>query len=344
MNPPDETITLPNSPDVPGLSFRHFRGPSDYPGITSTGNASREASGAELVLSVDDIALEYAHQVNTDPVQDMIIAEIDGNFVGYSQGDWSQEKSGLIRYWFELNLMPERWGLGIRRAMLLWMEARMRQVAAEHPPDAPKTFATDAPEKAVTIANLLEGEGYRPARYFNKMTQLLDEPLPDFPMPPGLEMRPVLPEHYRQIWDASQEAFMDHWGFSPAPDEYYHWWLEDPVIFTPELWQVAWDIEKDEIAGQVRTFIDVLENERYKRLRGYTEMISVRRPYRRRGLARALIAQSLRVLKAQGMTESALSVDTESLTGATRIYEDCGFRVTSRSIAYRKPLEIGSET
>ncbi len=97
-------------------------------------------------------------------------------------------------------------------------------------------------------------------------------------------------------------------------------------------------MEKDEIAGQERTIINKPENEHYNRLRGYTEMISVRRPYRRRGLARALIAESLRVLKERGMAESALMVDTESLTGATRIYEECGFQVASFSIAYRKPL------
>jgi len=51
-------------------------------------------------------------------------------------------------------------------------------------------------------------------------------------------------------------------------------------------------------------------------------LISVRRPWRKRGLARAMIARSLHVLKEQGMTESCLNVDTENLSGATRIYEE----------------------
>jgi GNAT superfamily N-acetyltransferase len=334
----EDTITLPDPPDVPGLVFRHFRGVSDYPGMTAAGNASREADSIVWVLTEEDVAREYAHLVNTDPAQDMIVAEIDGQFVGYSHGDWSQEDSGLYLYWFMPMLVPEWRGRGIRRAMIRWMEARMRQVAAEHPEDAPKTFATFAPEKAADLIALLESEGYHPARYFHRMTRPLDGELPDFPMPPGLEMRPVLPEHYRLIWDTSVEAFRDHWGHSPPEEGYYREWLEDPVKFRPELWQIAWDVEIDEIAGQVRTFIDEPENEHYNRLRGYTEMISVRRPYRRRGLARALIAESLRVLKARGMTESALMVDTESLTGATRIYEECGFQAAGRSIAYRKPL------
>jgi mycothiol synthase len=98
-------------------------------------------------------------------------------------------------------------------------------------------------------------------------------------------------------------------------------------------------VTTNQVAGQVRTYIDHTQNEKYKRKRGFTEFISVRRLWRRRGLARALIAQSLRTQKAQGMTESALGVDSENVSGATRVYEDCGFRVVKRGAIYRKPLQ-----
>lgn len=90
---------------------------------------------------------------------------------------------------------------------------------------------------------------------------------------------------------------------------------------------------------QVRPFIDQAENEKYKRKRGFTEEISVRRPWRRRGLARALIARSLLVQKAHGMSESTLSVDSENLSGATRLYEECGFQVVKQNAIYRKALD-----
>jgi ribosomal protein S18 acetylase RimI-like enzyme len=102
------------------------------------------------------------------------------------------------------------------------------------------------------------------------------------------------------------------------------------------LWRVAWD--GDEIAGQVRSFISAEENERFGRKRGYTEHITVRRPWRRRGLARALIAASFPLLRARGMTEAALGVDTENVSGALRVYEGCGFRPIARSTTYRKSL------
>ena len=335
----DDTISLPDAPNVPGLRFRHFRGPDDYAAMAVVGNASRVAGGAEWIVTADDVARIYAHLVNSDSATDMIVAEIDGQMVGFTRGEWELEDDALHLYKFGLTLAPQWGGRGLRRAMLHWVENRLRQMAADHPADAPKQFATNAWDMATDVITLLEEEGYRPVRYFQRMTRSLDDPLPDFAMPVGLEMRPVRPKHYRLIWDAGNEAFRDHWGYSPVSEEHYREWLEDPAVFTPELWQIAWDVATDEIAGQVRTFIDTLENEQYNRQRGYTESISVRRPYRRRGLARALIAESLRVLKAQGMTESALTVDSENISGATRLYEACGFAVNGRAAAYRRPWQ-----
>lgn len=333
----ENTIAVAGAPALPGLVFRHFRGPADYPGLTEANNLSEAADGEEWVATVEEITHIHENVVNYDVARDLIIAEVDGLIVGSAFGSWRQENDGLYRFQIIPTLMPQWRGRGLRRAMLRWLEARLREVAAELPAGAPKAFALGAPEQATDLRALLESEGYHVARYYNQMVRPLDEPIPDFPLPDGLELRPVTPDQYRAIWDASNEAFRDHWGFSPRPDAYFEWWITEP-IFNPALWQVAWDVATSEIAGQVQTFIDADENEAFQRRRGYTETISVRRPYRQRGLARAMIVESLRTLKAQGMTESALNVDSESITGASRVYADCGFRVKSRRLAYRKPL------
>ncbi len=334
-----DSITLAGIDDAPGLRFRHFRGPADYPGLTEANNASEAADGEEWVATVGEIAHIHENVVNYDPTRDLIIAEVDGLIIGSAFGSWRQENDGLYRFQIILTLTPAWRGRGLRRTMLRWLEARLREVAAGLPAESPKAFAVGTAEHAASMQALLESEGYHIARYYNRMVRPLDESIPDFPLPTGLELRPVTPEQYRAIWDASNEAFRDHWGFSPRPDEYFEWWINEP-IFNPALWQVAWDVATGEIAGQVQTFIDADENEAFQRRRGYTETISVRRPYRRRGLARALIVESLRTLKAQGMTESALNVDSDSTTGATRVYDDCGFRVENRWLAYRKPLRL----
>jgi ribosomal protein S18 acetylase RimI-like enzyme len=99
---------------------------------------------------------------------------------------------------------------------------------------------------------------------------------------------------------------------------------------------VAWD--GDEIAGVVQNWIWAEENAQLGVARGWLEHISVRRPWRRRGLGRAITAESLRRLAAAGMTEAILGVDADNPTGALGLYEGLGFEVDQRSQVYRRPL------
>ena len=157
-------------------------------------------------------------------------------------------------------------------------------------------------------------------------------------MDPELEVRPAKPKHYRPIWEAAKEAFRDSWQYSEDwfSDEAYESWQQHPT-FQPELWQIAWD--GNQVAGMVQSFIHREENEEYNRKRGYTEDICVRLPWRRQGLARALIARSFGILKEQGMEEAALGVDTQNQNGALQLYESMGFRPVKRHSVYRKLMD-----
>ncbi|MDH4148763.1 MAG: GNAT family N-acetyltransferase [Acidimicrobiia bacterium] len=157
------------------------------------------------------------------------------------------------------------------------------------------------------------------------------------PMPEGLELRPISDrEGYRRVWDADAEAFMDHWGGFDASDASFEEWLDQPD-FDPSLFLIAWD--GDEIAGGVINEIDTTENEALNRKRGLLASVFVRRPWRRRGLAAALVARSLLLLRERGMTSAWLGVDADNPTGALGVYERAGFAVHSRATAYRKPME-----
>lgn len=331
-------ILVGKMPAVAGLVFRRFRGSSDYPRMAVAIQASADADKIERADTAADIANAYAHLSNCDPYQDMIFAEVEGEVIGYARAFWWEEVNGPRIYGFVGFLVPAWRRKGIGRVMLHWLEDRLREIAAGHPADRPAFFQAFTDEHEVGLAALLTQEGYQPVRYFYQMVRLTLDDIPDFPLPEGLELRPVLPEHYRALWEADVEAFQDHWGYAPPTEADYQAWLNNKTLFQPPLWQVAWDVANDQVAGQVRTFIDEAQNEKYQRRRGWTEFISVRRPWRRRGLARALIVRSLRLQRELGMTESALGADSENLSGATRVYEDCGFAVVQRSTAYRKPL------
>jgi mycothiol synthase len=329
-------ITMRDAPPIPGLLFRRFRGPEDYPAMLAVIDGSKEADAIERTDSLEDVVRNYAHLVNCDPEQDMLFAEINGQVIGYSRVFWQQELDGPRRY-LQFNFLLPKWrGTGIRPAMLKWGERRLVEIAAGHQIACPRILEAWAADTETDWASLLTGQGYEAVRYGFDMLRPDLENVPDLPLPDGLEVRPVEPEHVDRIWAAAKEAFRDHWGYSEDEwDQELASWRESPT-FQPELWQVAW--AGDEVAGSVQNFVDYAQNEEYGRLRGYTEGISVCRPWRRQGLAKALIARSFRVLKDLGMTEAALGVDADNPNGALQLYKSMGFRVVKSMTTYRKPM------
>jgi len=88
----------------------------------------------------------------------------------------------------------------------------------------------------------------------------------------------------------------------------------------------------------VKPFLNEEQNTMQNRRRGETEFISVGAPWRRRGLARALIAKAMHAQRDVGMNESTLGVDADNAYDAARLYESCGFRVVQRNMVLRKPV------
>jgi GNAT superfamily N-acetyltransferase len=334
----DKAIVLPDAPAIAGLTFRRFRGEVDYPAMLAVIDGSKEADGIERTDSVEDIARNYEHLTNCDPFQDMLFAEVDGQVISYSRVTWNQTSDGeRIQTHFNF-MLPEWRGQGIRRAMLHYNERRLREIAAGHPPDGRRWFEAWAADTEEDWESLLIREGYEAVRHAFEMVRPHLNGIPALPLPEELEVRPAKPKHYRPIWEAAKEAFRDSWQYSEDwfSDEAYESWQQHPT-FQPELWQIAWD--GDQVAGMVRSYIHQEENEEYGRKRGYTEDICVRRPWRRRGLARALIARSFGILKEQGMEEAALGVDTQNQNGALQLYESMGFRPVKRHSVYRKLMD-----
>ncbi len=332
-----EGINVPERPALPGLVFRRFQGEADYPKMVAVLHGSKAADQIEDVDTLETLINTYTHLVNCNPGQDMLFAEVDQQVVGYARVYWQTPQDGARLYPHVGFLLPAWRGWGIGHAMLCHNERRLAEIAAEHAAGQPRFWQVFAESTETAKIRLLERVGYTPARYVCEMVRPNLEDIPECPLPAGLEVRPVRPEHYRAIWEADAEAFRDHWNYvAPTEEDYAAWPGHDE--FQPEIWKVAWDTATNQVAGMVQGFILEAQNARFNRRRGWTEGICVRRPWRRRGLAHALIAASLRELKARGMTEAALGVDAENLSGAFRLYESLGFREVKRNTVYRKPM------
>ena len=92
------------------------------------------------------------------------------------------------------------------------------------------------------------------------------------------------------------------------------------------------------VAGQVLNYVNTGQNLAFNRSWGWTENISVQREWRQRGIAKALITESMRMFQAMGMTDVGLGVHTTNPNGAFPLYEGLGYRVTTLSYELRKPF------
>ena len=331
----ERCVRIQDAPPIPNLRFRHFKGESDYTHIAAVIEGMKEADQLELTISVEDIAREFRHLENCDPYRDFLFAEADGKVIGYTRIWWSKDPSGLYLYNHFVDLLPEWRRNGVRNAMLRHNEQRLREMAQTHPADVPHVFQSVVADSEKDWISVLTNEGYSVFRYGFRMVRPNLGNVPDLPLPEGIEVRPVKPEHYRAIIDAWNEVCKDMRGQIPISDEDFKGFQESP-IFNPSIWQIAW--HNNEVIGTVLNFIDDQENKEYKRKRGHVELISVKRHWRGRGIAKAMIARSFKLLKSHGMTEAALGVDAENPSGALHLYQKMGFQAEKKIIFYRKPM------
>jgi mycothiol synthase len=318
------------------LTFRSFAGKSDYAKMAKLLQAIETADKSNHWTTTEDIERDYQHLTNSNPETDMCMVEdANGELVAYTRVFWTAEGSGRQVFGFPFNVHPQHRSDDLCRALLEWIEQRCGELASgEHPVMRGGVRNADYQQ---AYQRAFEAAGFQPVRYGYRMHRDLCKPIELTLMPDGLEVRPVPEELYRAVSEAADEAFRDHWGYTQMTEEMYQQYRNSPE-FCPGLWVVAWD--GDQIAGAILNFIDEASNEEFNQKLGWTDPIFVRRPWRRRGLARALLTRSLRLLKERGMTTAALGVDTQNESGALNLYQSCGFEVEYRSISYEKDVKI----
>jgi ribosomal protein S18 acetylase RimI-like enzyme len=331
------TIVVPGAPAIPGLAFRRFRGEADYPILVAILNACDAADGIDYVSTLEEIEHLFAYLKNCDPVRDMLLAEVDGEPIAFSRVSWSEQSTGERLYASYGFVHPDWRRRGLGAAMLRYNERLLRDIARGHSAGIPSFFRVWAGDKEVGALALFANAGYEPVRYIIEMMRPIGAPLPDAPLPVGLDVRAAEPVHIRAIWEARREVRRDLWGTVELTEQDYERWTTDP-LFAPELWRVAW--EGDQVAGMVLNRVDWDENENLQRQRGYTEGILVRRPWRQRGLARHLLGQSIHMFREMGMEETALGVDVRNPFGALRLYQSVGYREVSRFTFFNKEMHV----
>ena len=258
-----------------------------------------------------------------------IVLDSEGTIVGYAD----QPKGNPVRLPGYACVHPNRVGCGIGTALVEWVEWRAGQRTNAAPEGTKVRLQLGAAHGNEEAAGLLHERGYEFERGFQRMVVELQEPLAQPEWPAGVEVRLYAkgPDD-EPTWSAVEEAFDDHWGNVRSSFEDWSRIFERGS-FDPSLWFLA--MAGDEIAGaSLCSMRDDM---------GWVGSLSVRRPWRRRGLAVALLYHSFAEFYRRGQRKVGLGVDSASLTGATRVYERAGMHADQHTAIYAKVLRDGVE-
>ena len=251
---------------------------------------------------------------------DIRVVERDGTLVGYADIAPHPEPN----YWVDVRV-PLSEPDDARDSLIAWAEER----AAERASAGVKmrAFALDADEPEIAA---LERRGYVLIRHSYRMRIDFTSPPPEPEWPEGVAVRPSTEADIRTAYDVYSETFADTWEFGNDPfDEWSHWMVQEGLDLS--LWFVA---EGDaDVAG-----IALCKPSDGEEGLGWVRVLGVRRPWRRQGLGRALLLHVFGEFHRRGFHGVALGVDAESLTGAHRLYENAGMRVSRRHSVYEKVL------
>ena len=172
---------------------------------------------------------------------------------------------------------------------------------------------------------LLASLGYHDVRHFYDMAIELTER----PELAAVEIESLQPGDEKAFYDALDAAFQDHWEHHSTP--FAEWWERHSANpnFDPSLWLL---IRSDgEIAAVAR-------NEANRNGGGYVGALGVRREFRGRGYAKALLYRTFAEFWDRGLPRVTLGVDATNPTGATHLYESVGMHVEAENIVFERAL------
>lgn len=218
---------------------------------------------------------------------------------------------------------PDHTGRGLGRRILRELEDRASVIRDAETPDLPGVIKVGVDGARPRSLALLAAAGYETWRYFFRMRRDLAASVTAVPAPGGVQIRPYLPGDDEAVRLLSNETFADHWSSTPMDPAHWRAQFAESVSFRPGHSLVA------VLDGGIVSFLLVAEFDADTAQRGhrtgYVARVGTARSVRGRRIASALLATAVQDLAAAGYRFAELDVDSESPTGAGRLYQRAGF-------------------
>ena len=317
------------SMNLPAGYYSRPATPDDVAAVVELLNAAEIAEWGSPDYTEEELAADW-EQYDGDPGKAItLVVAPDGTLAGYiaftDNGDGAFEGDGYSH--------PGHVGKGIGTWLIQESERKAAEILPGFPSTQHSTIRSFTAGSNPRATNLLAHEGYEPIRHFWRMRLDLDTP-PAAPIwPEGLEVRDCRPGiDERAIYEAAEEAFAEHFQFVPRPN-FEDWDKERKRHgFDPSLWAVVWDGDQIAAVGLARMTSEGT---------GWISVLGVRKPWRGRGLGRAVLQHLFQRFYERGVPSVALGVDAANSTGATRLYESAGMSVIRNYVLFEKVLQEG---
>jgi mycothiol synthase len=336
-----------DTPNGTAWTFRSYR-EGDIPGIVALINAAYAVDRPGHTWSDEELALSFG-QPFSDPPKQVIVVEgpavegvPEGAFAGYGRIMNYHDKASDERiYQMGLKVHPSARGKDLEKALAgrLLEIARANEAQPEIEPAGKVSLIAAIREEDVPVRALYNEMGLREVRQGWIMTRSLNDPIAEPARVEGVTMR-----NYRRPEDniaalyAYNSSFIDHFEFHAFPQEVWDYHMSTPEVRVDLSWLAEVDAEPGTLAGFCICEIKSEANERSGLKEGWIALLGTVRGWRGKGLGRSLLLHGLRSLKEAGMDTALLGVDSESLTGANRLYESVGFTVRDHEVMFKSPL------
>lgn len=291
--------------------------------------ARDEVGGAET--EANDILSQWKDPERTLEDEDWLVVAPGGQIVGYLE---LYEYPPYTVFEFDGYVHPDHQGKGIGSLVLDTIERRARREMHRAEAGTRVTLRTRVWNTACRAHTLLEAHGFTHIRDWRQMALTFETDPPAATWPEGFGVRAtILGQDERVLYETLEEAFADHWGFSPMPfDEFLYYNIDGAPGFDPELTFLI--TAGDDIAGAAICWPSRSGQPDI----GWVSRLGVRRPYRGQGLGLTLLQHIFTEMYGRGKRGVSLNVDGSSLTGAERLYERAGMHEARRAFYFEKEL------
>lgn len=271
--------------------------------------------------------------------------ETDGRLVVDSKGDlaavveYYDNDAEHVAPFVYIRVRPDLLESGIGESLLAWASHRGEATVELAAPDLRVSLHSSAAGVNEPMDRIFERSGWGLERIFWTMEIELGAEIPTVPtLPEGMRIRATVADRDEQAIHAAEvDAFADHYGYLPRVFEDWLGFATKLYPYDPSLWFLA--VAGDEIAGIALCILEATGRPDL----GWVNVLGVRPAWRGRGVGLALLKHAFAELHRRGKRQVGLGVDSESLTGATRLYERAGMHVARDARAYTWVMREGRE-